>query len=441
MGTGDCVLVSKCVDPLMKNKLGRPVPDYVIARLQGIVDSGKPRPKTSKVFQAEKNTNPPPPAEAPTDAEIATAYIAAANAINPGGHVISTALSDLAPSVFTPNIGIINFNFASYNFDASKIASLEQQVLQLTNDSLSCDPIIPPSPIDYIQHSGEGYEPSDSQSREGYGSDHVSTARSNSTSSHRSFRRPRVTSAHVTPTEICLSDNTTSLIPPGCHEFLIDGGANVPLVRDTELIRAGTPVDVPPLSITGVSNHAGPLGAPVISLTFKLIQRSQPQPLFWTLSCGATSASNRNILPESGLWDLFGAQCLKEPHLAIRTHNYSIAMIRRNGLYFTLLRLVTNDSGDACMVSVPDPAANYSECNLAHAYAASHPVHLYQLWFARTGAHTERQIRGTMVSKGIPFTKLSGPILRAIKEDEAAALSLIRRAPAPPLGHPELISR
>ena len=43
MRTGKCVLETKSVDPKLKNANGKPVPPYIIQKLQGIVDSGVPQ--------------------------------------------------------------------------------------------------------------------------------------------------------------------------------------------------------------------------------------------------------------------------------------------------------------------------------------------------------------------------------------------------------------
>ena len=48
MGTGKCVLITKKVDPNMVNFLRQKVPQFVLDKLQKIVDSGKPRPKSNK---------------------------------------------------------------------------------------------------------------------------------------------------------------------------------------------------------------------------------------------------------------------------------------------------------------------------------------------------------------------------------------------------------
>ena len=142
------------------------------------------------------------------------------------------------------------------------------------------------------------------------------------------------------------TDNSTS-IPAGCFEFLIDGGSNVNMVYEAPLIAASMPVNVPPLSITGINGPGSQIGAPVVSLTLQPCNSTSDQPIFWPISAGATAQAHRNILAESGLWDLFNASCYKEPYLEIRSYNSSVAMTRRNGLYFILTRLATDNDGVA----------------------------------------------------------------------------------------------
>ena len=247
-----------------------------------------------------------------------------------------------------------------------------------------------------------------------------------------SFRSHRVCATHasVSPCEANNADLVLPSIPAGCHEFLVDGGANVMIIADPALIAAGESVNVPPLLIKGIDGEGASLGAPVISLTMQPIQSDSRVPIFWQLSGGASPQANRNILPESGLWDLYHCECRKEPHMRIETHGTSIAMTRRNGLYFVLVRVRTNDEGRSCMQleGVPNRSGRTKS---PFAQVADHRHHDFQLWCARNDAHTERDVRLALnLCKKPPFKTITDSMLRTLREDEAVKLALIRRHPA-----------
>jgi len=243
----------------------------------------------------------------------------------------------------------------------------------------------------------------------------------------------------VSPAEANLSAAESPDLPPDCFEFLIDSGANVCIFRSPRLIAAGTPVNVSPLAISGVSLAGGPIPAPVVSITIQWANCSSALPLVWDICGGATTAAHRNIICESGIWDLFNARVFKEPDMHIESHGITIPITRRNGLYFTVARLLTDDAGQSCLVAAQllttVPASLLAIAPESN--ATEHAHYMFRLWCTRLGLHTERSVRAAMASmKGLPFSKLTESMLRSLREDEAAALALIRRSPA---GHGESI--
>ena len=116
-------------------------------------------------------------------------------------------------------------------------------------------------------------------------------------------------------------------------EFLIDGGANLNLVKD-EAVRDASEVvaEVTNGDVMGVSLNASK--NLVQQTIFTLLYHPNLKSQSLQIEAGYAPSTRRNVMSESWMWDHFGAQTFKEPRMEIRfPQEEFVPIYRRNGLY------------------------------------------------------------------------------------------------------------
>ena len=133
--------------------------------------------------------------------------------------------------------------------------------------------------------------------------------------------------------QVCLVANSPGSDGSIEIEMLADGGSNVFVINNADLLDGAVQLDMEPRQCSGAFAGAGTRAMGRYSLT---IDFGATVPLV-QMECDHMPDARHCIMPESRLYDACGgARVLKEPEMCIRfPSGQEVPLKRRNGLYYT----------------------------------------------------------------------------------------------------------